>query len=603
MPELLCIRMRWASAVIGGMAGLALATGTAVAGVPGFDREPVEIFDQNIFDLGTADHDDDGDLDLFTTNHLDRQSLLSNDGTGAFTERLYEAGLSQTRGVPGWEDHRPPPPAGPGLYVSSGGGGITLRHEGPGRVRGSVAFMFPVDAAATPRASALVDRRGSRFVARFKMKGDSRLRLDPQRLAAPILVRLKPPFRLERAYVGAEGRTPRRRSFVVYLRDRHGIAWADVSRDRRTDAFIVRGGLRGQIRDIRGRIHDELLLQGPPGEFSPRGAGPSLAKGACRGRAAGAVDFDGDGRLDLYSTCKGGSPKLFRRTASGSFRVASGPLRRAGLETDVMRFYDLRGDEAPEILAVVRGGFEVYARSGGDWRRVQSLAGRHGRQRGTALAAGDFDADGDLDVYAGSSSGSTLLVNRDGRLASRTGGSGLPRRGRAAAWTDYDNDGLLDLHTVPNGLFRQGPAGRFSRVGSFRTVDRPVEARLTWPDLDGDGAREAVVSARPRRSPKNFRTLVFTNGAALASHWLELDLQGRAGNPQAIGARVRVHAAGTTQTAWVGQNETSLYSQGHYRLYFGLGAATSANVRVRWTNGRTKDLGTVAADQLLTPAE
>ena len=595
--------MRWASAAIGGLAGLALATGTADAGVPGFDREPIEIFDQNIFDLGTADHDDDGDLDLYTLNHLDRQSLLSNDGSGVFTERLHEAGLSQTRGVPGWEDHRPPPPAGPGLYVSSGSGGVTLRHEGSGRVRGSVTFMFDVDVAATPRASAEVHRRGSRYAASFKMKGDSRLRLDPERLAAPILVHLKPPFRLERAYVGAQGRTPRSRSFVVYLRDRHGIAWADVSRDRRTDAFIVRGGLRGQIREIRGRIHDELLLQGPPGEFSPRGAGPSLAKGGCRGRAAGAVDFDGDGRLDLYSTCKGDAPKLYRRTSTGGFRSASGPVRNSGLETDVMRFLDIRGDEAPEILAVVPGGFEVYAQSGGDWRRVQSVSGRHGKPKGTALATGDPDADGDLDVYAGSSAGSTLLINRDGRLATRTGGSGLPLRGRAAAWTDYDNDGLLDLHVVPNGLFRQSPDGTFSRVGSFRTVQRPAEARLAWPDLNGDGAREAVVSARPRRSPRNFRTLVFTNGAAAANHWLELDLVGRAGNPQAIGARVRVLAGGRTQTAWVGQNETSLYSQGHYRLYFGLGSATSADVRIRWPNGRTKSLGTVSADQLLTPSE
>ncbi len=594
--------MRWASAAIGGLAGLALAIGTAGAAVPGFERSTIDIHDHNIFDLGTADYDDDGDLDIYTLNHLDRQSLLSNDGAGGFVERLYQAGLGQTRGVPGWEDHQVPPPSGPGIYLSSGRGGITVRHEGPGRVRGSLTFMFDATVSSTPRASAKVRRNGSRYVASFAMKGDSRMRMSPERLAHPILVHLKPPFRLSRAFVGAQGRTPRQRSFVVYLRDRHGIAWADINRDRRTDAFIVRGGLRGRIRDIRGRIHDELLLQGPPGEFSPRGAGPSLVKGACRGRAAGAVDFDGDGRLDLYSTCKGDAPKLYRRTTSGSFQSASGSLRHAGLETDVLRFMDVRGDEKPEVLAVVPGGFEVYARLRRGWRRVQRLPGRHGAQKGTVLAMGDPDADGDLDVYASSASGSTYLENRAGRLTP-SGVSGLPRRGLAAAWTDYDNDGRLDLDVVSKGLFRQNSSGRFSRVGTFGTVHSPQEARLAWPDLDGDGRRDVLVSAKSRRSPRNFRTLIFRNGVAPSNHWLELDLRGNPGNPPAIGARVSVRAGGRKQTAWVGQNETSLYSQGHHRLYFGLGSASSARVTVRWPNGRTRNLGAVAADQLLRPAQ
>jgi hypothetical protein len=54
-----------------------------------------------------------------------------------------------------------------------------------------------------------------------------------------------------------------------------------------------------------------------------------------------------------------------------------------------------------------------------------------------------------------------------------------------------------------------------------------------------------------------------------------------------------------TQTQWVGQNETSLYSQGHYRLYFGLGLQTSADLTVRWPDGKVAHLPDVAVDQLL----
>ena len=60
-----------------------------------------------------------------------------------------------------------------------------------------------------------------------------------------------------------------------------------------------------------------------------------------------------------------------------------------------------------------------------------------------------------------------------------------------------------------------------------------------------------------------------------------------------------MRAGGSAQTQWVAGNETSVYSQGHYRLYFGLGDEQTARVEVRWPGGRVEDVGTVAADQLL----
>ena len=56
-------------------------------------------------DLGVADYQEDGDLDVFTTNHLSTQLLLANDGTGSFEDRLTAANLNQTPAFPGWEDN------------------------------------------------------------------------------------------------------------------------------------------------------------------------------------------------------------------------------------------------------------------------------------------------------------------------------------------------------------------------------------------------------------------------------------------------------------------------------------------------------------------
>ncbi len=575
---------------------------TGLAGTGDFDRERLDVFGRELFDLGVTDLDGDDDLDLFTTNHLARQSLLANDGTGQFSDRLYESRLAQTPRIPGWDDAGRAREDGPGLYVSHVRGKLILTHLGQRPARGSVEFLFPVDSRSSGRATARVrrDRSGphDHYVARFEMQGDSGLRLDPERMAAPIRVRVAKPFPRSQIVVGALEATPPKRTFLLYLRDRHGIAWGDFGGDPQSDALIVRGGLRGQIKDLAGAISDELRLA--DGErFEDATASSGLRKGDCRGRSAGAVDFDRDGRLDLYATCKKQPPKLYRQRSRGRFANASGALARGGIDPWVMRWIDLDGRPGEEVVGVYAHSFEVFAREGGGWQRRQALAGRHGPVKGTLPVIGDFDADADADLYVAAASGSTLLVNREGRLRPRRPSAlGLPNRALAAAWTDYDNDGALDLHASPSGLFRQVAPGEFDRTGLLQTPQHPAETRLAWPDLDADGARDAVVAFRPSSSPQRFRTHSHLNQEE-ANQWLQVDLVGTRGNRQAIGARVRAVAGGVRQTQWVGQNETSLYSQGHYRLYFGLGSETVADVTVRWPDGERREIGAVPAGQRL----
>jgi hypothetical protein len=135
-------------------------------------------------------------------------------------------------------------------------------------------------------------------------------------------------------------------------------------------------------------------------------------------------------------------------------------------------------------------------------------------------------------------------------------------------------------------------------VGELPAVGAPREARLSCADLDSNGARDAIVAARSTETRRDWKIVAYL-GDDPVSHWLEVVLAGPSGNRQAIGARVSVHSGGLTQTQWVGQNETSLYSQGHYRLYFGLGLQTSADLTVRWPDGKVAHLPDVAVDQLL----
>jgi hypothetical protein len=84
------------------------------------------------------------------------------------------------------------------------------------------------------------------------------------------------------------------------------------------------------------------------------------------------------------------------------------------------------------------------------------------------------------------------------------------------------------------------------------------------------------------------------------NHWLQLDLAGDGGNPQAIGAWVEVEAGDRKQVNPVGHAEGSFFSQGHYRVYFGLGPEeTVETVRVHWPDGRVQEIENVATDRRL----
>lgn len=143
-------------------------------------------------------------------------------------------------------------------------------------------------------------------------------------------------------------------------------------------------------------------------------------------------------------------------------------------------------------------------------------------RRNRGLAVGDFDLDGDLDLYlANPIDGATLRLN-DGACGFADTVS-VPTTGwdAAAAAADYDADGDLDLYVAcggyeimcENGLFRNdGPGGAHGAV-SFTDVS--AESGIagaqafgsfggSWADYDHDGDLDLFLPAKIDRSlPEN----------------------------------------------------------------------------------------------------
>lgn len=617
-------------------------------------------FTRELFDIGVADIDGDNRIDIYSSNHNTRQILWQADGQGGYADRLSAWTLDQNPALPGAEiSDAAPELTEPGIYIYWQGRNPlsrfplvirTHRLKEIGRLDGRLASYSPFGSHDTdvftvqpPVAEAGSAGELPRNSIAFATDLDGVLRVVAVSPGVPITVTVGDGVPLSNIFVGPQKARPTSREFDLVLQDRHAFAWSDLNGDGRLDAFITRGAIGGTLKKFppafQARIHDELMLSRPDGSYSNSTPGSGIEKRFCSGRKATWVDFDRDGKLDLFINCmergfvEGLYPKqLYQRTADGRFREMAAEVGLALADREIVDFawIDVDNDGFPDLVTHESHGFFVYRNEGGTRFREQFI-GRpkfvradRPQLRGASdeywfvdgkIAVADIDGDGYPEVFVASKMGNSLLLN-DGRGNLRLvdpASRGLPAVSATANWVDYDNDGRVDLHAVPQGLMRQRADGQFEATGLLATPERRhMAAIVNWADLDNDGRRDALLAIlenfsqwnwweRQRRTAADRFTWTVAAYRNIAgdNHWLQLRLVGGPGNPEAIGARVTARTPAGTQTQVVGHNDGAFFSQGHYRLYFGLGSSDRVDsLVIAWPDGRQQELGDLPANRL-----
>lgn len=121
-----------------------------------------------------------------------------------------------------------------------------------------------------------------------------------------------------------------------------------------------------------------------------------------------------------------------------------------------------------------------------------------------SFTTGDYDGDGDPDIYDASSH--SLYQNNGGRFAEVSTKAGLKKAGgfSAAVFVDYDNDGKLDLFTYgPSsaGLFRNTSGGNFTDVTKKSSIQLTARRdKILFVDLDQDGDLDLYAGAQSYRN-------------------------------------------------------------------------------------------------------
>jgi hypothetical protein len=167
----------------------------------------------------------------------------------------------------------------------------------------------------------------------------------------------------------------------------------------------------------------------------------------------------------------------------------------------------------------------------------------------------------------------------------------------SVAWGDYDGDGDPDLYLTNDGVNRlyRNDGSRFTDVTVAAGVgDDRFGVGTAFADYDRDGDVDLVITGA------GGRTRLWRNDTPRENHWLGVRLVGAAPNTTAIGARVEVRAPGgvTVQEVSGGAGRGS---QNDQALIFGLGDSERVeSVAIRWPDGSERVVRPRGVDRWLT---
>lgn len=334
---------------------------------------------------------------------------------------------------------------------------------------------------------------------------------------------------------------------------------------------------------------------------------------------------------------KGAGDSLFHNNGDGTFTDIS---KKAGVD-DPNGYYglgviwaDFNNTGRPDIYVANDSTAAFLYRNDGNGKFTDiglesgSALGEDGHeQAGMGVAVGDYLHTGRPSLAVTDfAMDNTPLYRNDGKwdfqdvsYASGVGLPSVPLVKWGISFVDLDNDGWLDLITaaghvypqvdqLPSGArYREPKLVQFNQGdGTFCDASDQAGAAIQEPrvsrglavgDLFNDGNMDVVVE------DLTGGPMILRNHGIPGRHWVSFELAGTKSNRLAIGARLKLVAAGMTQTDEI-HSGGSYLSQSDLRVHFGLGKATKIDsLEIRWPSGKVETMKDLEADKFYSVLE
>lgn len=311
--------------------------------------------------------------------------------------------------------------------------------------------------------------------------------------------------------------------------------------DRQEDTETLLADLLAAHRDYAGEPAHYFSQQADTITFTDVTESAGLSD--CQAKRAAWGDFNGDGFADLLLDGR----LLFKNNQDGSFTDIS---EAAGLD-QVKRsrggfWADYDNDGDPDIFVTTHGrNYLLENKGAGRFEDVTDMAfdGPLPKNRTEAVAWGDMDNDGFLDLYAANYERSGVMRalgtpdslyrnNGNGTFSeislSVGASSGEAMCGRGVTWSDVNADGFQDIVVAnyrldPNFLWLNDQVGGFTEAAEFFNVRGYMTdgafGHSIGPasgDLDSDGDLDLIITnlAHPRYIQYSDKTMVLMNKGA-----------------------------------------------------------------------------------------
>ncbi len=370
------------------------------------------------------------------------------------------------------------------------------------------------------------------------------------------------------------------------------VAWGDYDLDGDLDLYVGYSGREGPSNQ---------MLRNDSAEGAAKFVDVTEETGVgiqALTRQVSFIDYDSDGDVDLYVALRAGVNRLFENDAGVfedvTFRVGIAEPRR----TVGACWFDIDKDGDLDLFTTNQNGDRdgLFRNDGRQFTEVGIEYELDQPRRPLAdgsvdCAIGDYDNDGDFDIYVAEYGHDSLFRNDGGGLfidvAEELGIANYEHM-VTGVWGDVQHDGKLDLYTAGylSGKPRTPDYLYINENGVF--VDRQPEivARydsdhgVQWADFDSDGDLDlALTSNDPTGSHYLFRNELPPDVARRSLQVLVLDENGRYTK---AGSEVRLYRAGTQDLLGSRLVDTAsgYNSQNAKPVHFGLGEDIAVDVEL-----------------------